>query len=1044
MKSYKRMILMGLLVLLVIASGVWLTRFIQQQPASMQQPEAVRGTIDLTNWQFETDGMVSLQGEWEFYWERFLDAEDFNEQPLPPPLWAKVPNVWTEYDTGGEPLPGFGYATYRLHVKAADNPGLRALKIPTWSTSCLIMIDDRVVAECGVAADNERQAVDRFAPQVVSFQTASAEFDIIVHISNYTYDRGGMWYAPHLGTDVAIGKLRENELAVGLILFGVFMFMGLYHLCIYLLRPQEKVALYFATGCMIGAIRLLFTGEMYILNFFPDISVGAVVVFLYSTYYGGVLVFTLYLRQMYPHEIPRITVRVTMWISALFLLTVIVTPTRISTHLIQYYHMFMLLLALSIITGIIVAVVRKREGARLQLFGTAMFMIAIFHDILYNMFYITGFFFETNALQLLQRQMMHFGLFVLVFVQAIVLARRFSKAFRTIETMSDKLVSLDRMKDEFMANTSHELQTPLHGIINMSQAMLEGSAGAMTQAQQANMSTIVSVARRLVNLIRDILDFSKLKNGEITLERRSVSLQGALRANLEVFRHYVGNKPIELTVNIPDHLPSVYADENRLVQILYNLIGNAIKFTNEGEIKVTADHIGNWVRVSVTDTGIGLSASQQEVIFQSFEQVSASVSREYGGTGLGLSITKQLVELNGGQITVNSMLGSGSTFSFTLPVSTMKEQRSPSSMDSRVPSLYEEAEAAAPSIRKHPNGSFTILAVDDDPTNLQVILNVLAQEPYRILIASGGEQALEMLKPHHAHSIDIVILDVMMPRISGYDVCRSIREQFTLFELPILLVTVKSEPEDMISGFAAGANDFLVKPFYSHELRGRVRTLLDMKRSVEQAIESEIAFLQAQIKPHFLYNALSTIIGICPRDPKKATDLLTDLSLYLRSSFDFRNRQQFVRLEVELQLVEAYLAIEQARFGERLRMIYDIDSAIECLIPPLSIQPLVENAVRHGIMKRMNGGTIKLSIRSMDDAVWITVEDDGVGMSPERLERLFDGESASSGVGLINIETRMRRFYGYGLQMESVADEGMRISMRIPLNGTEMLQEGTA
>lgn len=298
----------------------------------------------------------------------------------------------------------------------------------------------------------------------------------------------------------------------------------------------------------------------------------------------------------------------------------------------------------------------------------------------------------------------------------------------------------------------------------------------------------------------------------------------------------------------------------------------------------------------------------------------------------------------------------------------------------------------AVSMTPQQEATFTILAVDDDPVNLQVIVNVLAHEPFCILLAKDGEEALRILEQES--SIDLVILDVMMPRLSGYEVARRIRERYALSELPILLVTVKNEPEDMLNGYSAGANDFLTKPFYTHELRARVRTLLALKNSVDEVIRTELDFLRAQIKPHFLYNALNTIVGICPRDPKKASYLLTELSHFLRGSFDFQSKAKFVPLSTEIELVQSYTAIEKARFEERLQVDLDSDDTTDCMIPPLSIQPLVENAIRHGIMNKLNGGTVRVRVRRDEGWIHIAVEDNGVGIPNEKLSDLLNDPSA--------------------------------------------------
>ena len=359
-------------------------------------------------------------------------------------------------------------------------------------------------------------------------------------------------------------------------------------------------------------------------------------------------------------------------------------------------------------------------------------------------------------------------------------------------------------------------------------------------------------------------------------------------------------------------------------------------------------------------------------------------------------------------------------FVFTLPImqADMVKSDSIQPQANYVKFTEEEVQSRPPQINTYTEDfkGYTILAVDDEPANLQVIMNVFAQEPCQIITAQHGEQALHILadNPH----IDLIILDVMMPGLSGYEICRWIRERYNLFELPILLVTVKNDLEDLTSGFAAGANDFLVKPFYTHELKARAETLIKLKKTVEQAIQAETSFLRAQIKPHFLYNAMNTIVSICPRDPKKAVELLTELSHYLRANFDFDNTEKLVSFDKELELIESYLFIEKARFAERLQVVYELESDLQFFLPPLSIQPLVENAVRHGLMSKLEGGTVTIRVRSDEHYAIVFIEDDGIGMSEQKQRELFLEGHVEQGIGLKNIQMRMKRMFGYGLDIE--------------------------
>ncbi|MDP4147536.1 MAG: diguanylate cyclase, partial [Bacillota bacterium] len=211
-----------------------------------------------------------------------------------------------------------------------------------------------------------------------------------------------------------------------------------------------------------------------------------------------------------------------------------------------------------------------------------------------------------------------------------------------------------------------------------------------------------------------------------------------------------------------------------------------------------------------------------------------------------------------------------------------------------------------------------------------------------------------------------------------------------------------------------------------------IATTEELHRSAEEALRSEIAFLQAQIKPHFLYNAINTISAFSLDDPKMTRELLASLSEYLRGSFDFKNRDKLVTLRKELELVEAYLFIEKARFGKRLQIVYDIDDDIDCMLPPLVVQPLVENSVQHGLADQKQGGTVKISVYSENNFVIISVEDNGVGI-PEALYGKLLQDEESQGVALKNINMRLIRLYGRGLEIGGRAEGGTKMTVRIPM-----------
>lgn len=417
-----------------------------------------------------------------------------------------------------------------------------------------------------------------------------------------------------------------------------------------------------------------------------------------------------------------------------------------------------------------------------------------------------------------------------------------------------QLQQLDQLKDEFLANTSHELRTPLNGIIGLAESLVDGVAGALPSEAVGNLNMIAASGRRLSSLVNDILDFSKLKNNELLLQIRAVDLYAVTDVVLALSKPLIKDKNIQLYNDTSTGVGLVNADENRLQQILHNLVGNAVKFTEEGVVRVSAEEKDGWLAISVSDTGIGIPKEMQERIFHSFEQVDGSSGREYGGTGLGLTVTKQLVELHGGKISVQSEEGKGSCFTFTLPLSKADETEpenlteASAEKEEAILGLGAAPVLAAANLQTVSNTKIIasageekiqILIVDDEAVNLQVLQNHLSLQGYGVTKASSGIQALDILKS--GKKFDLIILDIMMPRMSGYEVCQRLREFYLPSELPIVMLTAKNRVTDLVEGFQVGANDYLTKPFSKDELLSRIQTHLQLHR-IHQASGKFVPF----------------------------------------------------------------------------------------------------------------------------------------------------------------------------------------------------------
>ncbi|AUO06052.1 lysis regulatory protein [Paenibacillus jamilae] len=1003
--------------------------------------KAHNGVIDLRNWDPDKEGAVQLGGEWEFYPNQLLQPSSFQETRYQD--WGNrqnssklglgtgssakivdVPGKWNQWMPGGQAT---GYGTYHVRVLLPEKvENMYGIHMQNIRNSSRVWINGAEVGASGIPSVSADKGKQGNAPFVGFAAVDGHSADITVHVANYSYSSGGIIYPLLFGDYASITHSREVAMAEDTVLVAGFFIPTVFFIMLYFLRRKEKALLYLACFCIAALFYILTHGEKLLVWGMPDLPyewILKIQSFSSTLFYYFLIRYVHLTTQIVMNRIVLLLYNI---VTALMLGMGLLLPTLVLSS----FETFILLFGVVSVGYVLLILIR---GLLQRTDDAALLVISIMSIL---MIVVTSFVYVLGWGDV--RGVTAYEMLIFVLAQTLLLAKRFVYSFMEVENLSRRLLTLDGLKDEFLANTSHELRTPLHGIINIAQSMLDRYGTQFNEPQKHNLVLIAKVGRRLSYLINDILDFSNLKNGRLALNRRPVNVQTAVNSVLEVLGHNVGKKKLQFVKEWPNSLPKVDADEDRLNQILYNLLGNAMKFTEEGEIVISAKVRNREMEISVKDTGPGIAPDHLSHIFEPFNRGANAEDKGYSGTGLGLGITRRLVELHGGYIRVESRLGKGSTFYFTLPLAetgtsaheVQKDVLSEVILKPGVTSNQGVNPLEEDGLEQVRNVPYRVLAVDDDGVNLRVLEELLYATGCSVVAVDHAEEALQLLNGRAR--FDLVITDWMMPEMSGIELCRRIREGYSLSELPVLLLTARDLPGDIHAGFMAGANDFLRKPVDAEELKARVRTLLNMRNSAEEAVRSEMAFLQAQIKPHFLYNALNVIVSTVAVDPDKAAELLMELSQYLRGSFDFQNRENTVPLCKELELVESYVALEKARFEERLQVTIEVGRNIRSLIPPLSIQPIVENAIRHGVMQRATGGTVRVIVQEDGADFVVSVTDDGVGIPPERLQQLLSEEHVSSSVGLRNIHRRLIHMYGEGLRIESNPMQGTTVSFRVP------------
>jgi signal transduction histidine kinase/DNA-binding response OmpR family regulator len=378
-------------------------------------------------------------------------------------------------------------------------------------------------------------------------------------------------------------------------------------------------------------------------------------------------------------------------------------------------------------------------------------------------------------------------------------------AQRTVELKQamEAAEEASRAKSGFLANMSHELRTPMNAIIGYSEMLMEDAEGDGNEEVVEDLKKIHSAGKHLLSLINDVLDLSKVESGKMDLYLETFEIAPMVDAVVATIEPLVGKNGNRLRVEVDPSLGEMRADLTKVRQALLNLLSNAAKFTHEGEIgvEVQAGQAGgiDWVRMSVSDSGIGIPPEKIDHVFEEFSQADESTTRDYGGTGLGLAISRSFCRMMGGDITLQSTVGEGSTFTIELPV--------------EVAEVAGDSEAEAPiAVTLEPGEERVVLVIDDDPNALELLGRTLQGAGVRVVTAGDGQEALSLARTLHPAAIT---LDVLMPGMDGWDVLRELKGDPETRDIPVIMVTMT---DDRNLGYALGATEFLTKPVRRHQL----------------------------------------------------------------------------------------------------------------------------------------------------------------------------------------------------------------------------------
>lgn len=1002
---------------------VWL-----QYNSASHSPVAIEGVLDLRGWDSLTDHSLPLDGEWEFYPDKLFYPDGLSpSDTLSPSGWIQVPSSWT-FDDQPYGNDKYGFGTYRLTILVDPDKGNSyGIRVPISMSSSEVYINERSIGRSGQPAASKENYTPLDVPYTAYFTLKDeSKIELVIQVANFDNPRnGGILRSINFGLENTLRAdlgFSRDMVWVACVAYAIHV---LYGFILYLVGGRDKKLIYFSLMIACIILATLMDGDRLLYTWVPfTLEWGLKFIYL-ALLLGGYL-----LHQLIKDKLPiwlrrRVSLGYELLCGIAFL-SVLVLPLPAVLSLEGLYFILMFIPCLGM------PVMLYRSTTRIDINNIFLLLAAV--AAINSLIWL--FILNTFRIEMISYP---FDLIIAMICFSAFWFKRFFRLSEQSHRLADTLRQADKQKDDFLSTVAHELRNPLHGLINISQSVSERELGKIGGNSANDLKMLVQVGRRMSYILNDLLDMARLKENRISLNLIGASAHGITSSVIDTLRFMTEGKSIRLINRIPVDFPLVHADENRLNQILFNLLHNAVKYSNAGEVTVEAEARDEWACVSVADTGIGMDAEMLSRVFEPYEQASSDGAALRGGFGLGLSICKRLVELHGGTLTVRSNPNEGSVFAFTLRLADRGAEPSATSLIAATAIASEGDNTGdnltttySDQIHNPPPDRIRLLAVDDDPVNLNVLRTIFADEIYEVVPAINGQEALKLLE---RGDWDLIISDVTMPFMSGYELTARIRERFSISELPVLLLTASNQDKDIEAGFLSGANDYVTKPVNATELRIRVRALTNLRKSVNERLRMEAALLQAQIKPHFMINTFNAVSALSKIDTNKMDILVEELTHYYRLGIDFRNSDRAVPLDRELKLIRSYLYIQKERFEERLQAVWEVDAGVDgvnVFIPPLTIQPLVDNAVTHGLLKRNAGGEVRIRITDLGEFVEIRVSDNGVGIDEGTLEHILDRQTTGrSGIGLLNTDRRLKQFGGSGLTIESRLGLGTSVSFTV-------------
>ncbi|MGM9973606.1 MAG: ATP-binding protein [Clostridiaceae bacterium] len=936
-----------------------------------------------------------------------------------------------------------------------------------------------------------------FFTSVVILLAMNFLFSNIIHsdtgpnsFSSYEMLTGKESYQFYIATLGLLGKLIVSDIhlitpedPILMLLFGLLlgssMIHIIYQLTIFKKRNLERHSLYLGIFSLIILLRFIITGQIIFNSILRILHWRIYVIFYCLTAFSHIYFFIMYINELYPKLLSKKLLKLNFLSICIYSALIIVSPLNFYSYLFAGYLIINLIILSELFFRVIISSLRERKKLYYPGAISLIFLLSAIVDIITKYFYNYKSYF------------MYLGVLIFLFSVAYLMAVRNIEGIKNNETLGDQLKRNNFLKDEFLSHIAKELKSPMSSIIGLTEAIVADGT-PLSKEQLLNTRLINYSAVQLSRLIDDLSDYSRLNNDGIILAKNSVNIKQLVDIVLLIAESSIEEKKVNIINNLPEEFPMVHGDINRLQQIFTNLIEASIKTLSTGTITISGKEVEGILKIIIEDTGSGLPFWKLNNLFNLY---SIKDKEDGAFSNLSLHLTKKLIELHGGTIEVFSALGKGTTFTFTLPKAVDKPDSSVSSKSTAFQALiesYSVMEEAAASLESS-SVSQRILIIDNDIAAGRLLENHLVAEGYNVISVAKGREAMSIID--NIEDIDLVLINLFIPDISGIELCTYIRKIKSPNELPILMLTSSIKSEELVLSFRAGANDYLIKPADKTELLARVRTLLSLKEYYQENSElnnrinsttkkmadltddinrvMEMDMLKTEFFSNISHelktplNVIWTSVQLLKSLNNSNTPVSSGISKYL--PIMNQNCLRLIRLInniIDITKIDGkYLQIDKTNedivfvveeivqsvvsYGESQGITIIFDTEIEEKIISFDqekIERIILNLLSNAIKFTPKGGTIEIFMREVKNSVEIVVKDSGIGIPENKLELIFNRfaqvdkslsrKREGSGIGLSLVKSLVELHEGT-IKAESIYGQGSSFIITLPARCTE-------